>query len=80
MHETRIVENIFKYLKDRQDASRKKIKKVYIAVSEFGGIKEDHLKEHLKQAARGTEWQDLSIEILKAPFGAELEITKIDFQ
>ena len=80
MHETDILESIFKYLQDREDASRRKIKKVYMTISEFGGMKEAHLKEHLKRLAAGTKWEALGVELIMIPFGPELEITKIDFE
>lgn len=79
MHETHILERIFNYLQDREDTLQRKIKKVYITISEFGGIKEEHLRECLKKAASGTKWEMLEVEVIRIPFGPELEITKIDF-
>jgi Zn finger protein HypA/HybF involved in hydrogenase expression len=80
MHETHILENIFKYLQERQDAERRKINKVYITIPEFSGIKEAHLREHFKEAASGTKWERLEVEVTRIPFGPELEITRIDFE
>ncbi|MFH1440491.1 MAG: hydrogenase/urease maturation nickel metallochaperone HypA [Candidatus Omnitrophota bacterium] len=79
MHETHLLENIFKYLEKEEQSSSKKIKKIYISFSEFGGISEEHFLEHFKKESKGTKWASLEIEIQKVPYGAELEITRLDF-
>ena len=79
MHETHIVENIFKYLEEEENASGRKIKRIHIALSEFGGIGKEHFLEHYQDASRGSRWENLEIEIKSIPYGAELEITRIDF-
>ena len=79
MHETHIVENIFKYLEEEEKASNRKIKKIHIALSEFGGISGEHFLEHYQDSARGSRWENLEIGITRIPYGAELEITRIDF-
>ena len=80
MHETRLLEKIFQYLeKEEKKLGSKRIKKVYISLSEFGGIKEEHFGMHFNEAAMGTKWKSLKLEIKKIPFGPEIEITKLDF-
>jgi Zn finger protein HypA/HybF involved in hydrogenase expression len=80
MHEMHILQNIFKYLHGKEDSSKRKIKKVNITISEFSGLKEAHLREHLSDLSLGTKWENLAVEIRKVPFGPELEITRIDFE
>ena len=79
MHETHLLENIFQYLDREEKSSAKKIRKIYIALSEFGGISEEHFKEHYKKESQGTRWESLEIEIRKVPYGPELEIRRLDF-
>jgi len=79
MHETNLIKNIFQYLANEEKLSSKKIKKVYISLSEFGGISVEHLREQYKKESRGTKWESLDVEIKKIPFGPELEITQLDF-
>jgi Zn finger protein HypA/HybF involved in hydrogenase expression len=80
MHEKRLLENIFKYLEQEESSSSKRIKKMHISLSEFGGMDEEYFKEHYKNASCGTKWASLDIEIKKIPFGPELEITRLDFE
>ena len=49
-------------------------------VSEFGGISEEHFKEHYRKESHGTKWEALELEIKRIPYGPELEITKLDFE
>jgi Zn finger protein HypA/HybF involved in hydrogenase expression len=80
MHETHLFKNILKYLDEEEKISSKKITKVYISLSEFGSIRETHLKEHFKEEAAGTKWEGLEIEIIQVPFGPELEIIRLEFE
>lgn len=80
MHETRLLERIFQYLDAEEQSSSKKIKKIYISLSEFGGISKEHFLEHSKEESKGTKWELLEIEIKKVPYGPELEITKLDYE
>jgi Zn finger protein HypA/HybF involved in hydrogenase expression len=80
MHETSLLKNIFRYLDKEESLSSKRIKKIYVSLSEFGGMNEEYFKEHYKRASSGTKWESLDIEINKIPFGPELEITKLDFE
>lgn len=80
MHETHILENIFKYLESEEKASAKKITGICISLSDFGGISEKHFRDHYKLESIGTKWESLDIEIKKVPFGPELEITRLDFK
>jgi Zn finger protein HypA/HybF involved in hydrogenase expression len=79
MHETRLIENIFQYLDQEEKTSSRRIRKIYIALSEFGGINEEHFKEQYKKESQGTRWESLEIEIQKVPYGPELEIRQLDF-
>ena len=79
MHETHLIKKIFQYLDKEERASSKKISKIYISLSEFGDISEEHFREHYKKDSRGTRWELLQIEIKKIPYGPELEITQLDF-
>lgn len=79
MHETHLLANIFKYLDEEEKASSRRIKKVYISLSEFGGISEEHFRQHYIHQAAGTKWLALDMEFKKIPCGPELEITKLDF-
>jgi len=80
MHETRLLKNIFRYLDKEENLFSKRIKKIYISLSEFGGISEEHFRQHYKRGAVGTKWQSLELEIKRIPYGPELEITKLEFE
>lgn len=80
MHETHLIENILGFLEKEERASSKRIGKIYISISEFGGLSEEHFMEHYKDKAKGTKWEPLKIEVNKVPYGPELEITKIEFK
>jgi len=79
MHETRLIEDIFRYLDQEERLSSKRIKKICISLSEFGGLSAQHFKEQYQKESRGTKWESLDIEINKIPYGPELEITRLDF-
>lgn len=79
MHESYLLRHIFAYLDREQSLSSKRIKKVCISLSEFGGIDEEHLREHYKKESFGTKWESLELEIKKVSYGPELEITKLEF-
>ncbi len=79
MHQTHLLKNILNYLRDQERSSKKKITKIHILLSEFGGLSEEHLREHYKQVTAGTKWEHLDIEVKKVPYGPELEITRLDF-
>jgi Zn finger protein HypA/HybF involved in hydrogenase expression len=80
MHEAGLIKNIFQYLDGEERSSSRDIQKVYISLSEFGGISEEHFKEHYKKESRGTKWESIDLEIKRIPFGPELEITRLDFK
>jgi len=80
MHESHILGRIFEYLNREEKTSSKKIKKIYISLSEFGGISAEHFKEHYERKSAGTKWGALQMEIRKVPYGPELEITRLDFE
>lgn len=80
MHETRLLDTIFKYLRKQERETSRKIKKVYISLSEFGSIREEHLRDHFALESAGTRWESLVVEIERIPYGPELEITRLDFE
>ena len=80
MHETHILKNIFRYLAEKEKSSSRKIRKIYISLSEFGGIGKEHFLEHYKEETAGTKWEGLEVDLKMAAGGPELEITKIDFE
>lgn len=79
MHETRILGSIFEYLNEEERAASRKIRKIHITLSEFGGINKERFLGHFKEKSKGSKWEILEIEIKKVPYGPELEITKLDF-
>jgi len=80
MHETSLIKKIFQYIDRQEKLSSRKIKKIYVSLSEFGGIKEEHFKNHYRNEATGTRWERVDIEIKRIPYGPELEITRLDFE
>ncbi|MCX5702005.1 MAG: hydrogenase/urease maturation nickel metallochaperone HypA [Candidatus Omnitrophica bacterium] len=80
MHEAHLIENILQYLNQEEKQSSKRVRKIYISLSEFGGVNEAHFKEQYKKESAGTKWETLEIEIKKIPYGKELEITQLDFE
>ena len=79
MHETHLIENIFLYLDQEEKTSSRRIRKICIALSEFGGISEEHFRQHYKKESQGTRWESLEIDIQKVTYGPELEIRRLDF-
>lgn len=80
MHHSGLIKNIFQYLGEEEKLSSRNIKKIYISLSEFGGINEEHFKEQYKKESRGTKWESIDLETRRIPFGPELEITQLDFE
>jgi Zn finger protein HypA/HybF involved in hydrogenase expression len=80
MHQTHLLEKILQYLDKEEKSALRRIKKVYISLSEFGGINENHFKGCLKEKSRGSRWESLDIEVRKVAYGPELEITRLDFE
>ncbi len=79
MHNTHLFKSIISYLESQENKTSRKIKKVYICLSEFGSLNSKHFFEHYSQAVCGTRWEGLEIVISTIPFGPELEITGLDF-
>lgn len=80
MHETHLIENILEFLKKEERDSSKEIGKIYVSLSEFGGLSEAHFMEHYRDKTKGTKWEGLKIEFNKVSYGSELEITRIEFK
>jgi len=80
MHETHLIGNILRYLEEEEKRSRAKIEKIYVSISEFGGLTKEHFMEHFQEGAKGTKWGSLAIEFKDVPYGPELEITKLEFK
>jgi Zn finger protein HypA/HybF involved in hydrogenase expression len=80
MHEIAILKNIFQYLDKEEKQSLRKIKKIYISLSEFGSINEEDFRQHYKDASTGTRWASLDIRVQKVSYGPELAITRLDFE
>lgn len=79
MHDTHLLKNILKYFESQEKLSSRQLKKVNIAISEFGSFSKEHFLEHYRQAVCGTKWEALKLEVDSVPFGPELEITGIEF-
>ncbi|MCG8432178.1 MAG: hypothetical protein MJA29_13535 [Candidatus Omnitrophica bacterium] len=77
MHESHLFRNLLSYLDTEQQTSSKKIRKIRVTLSEFGGITPGHFLGHFRDASHGTSWEKLDIEISRIPYGPEMEITKI---
>lgn len=80
MHESHLFKNVLRYLEEEQKSSSGRIKKIYVSLSAFGGLSEEHFREHFQEASRGTSWDSLDMEVKKIPYGAEFEITKVEFE
>ena len=80
MHETLLIKNILHYLDKEEKSSSRRIKRICLLLSEFGGISAEHFREHYKEQSRGTKWESLELEIKRIPYGAELEVTQLDFE
>lgn len=79
MHETHLIDNILKYLESEESKTRRKIKKIHVTLSEFGGISPEHFIGHYQEAVCGTRWSKVEIKINKVAYGSELAINRIDF-
>ena len=80
MHDTHLLKSIFKYLENQEGLSSRKIKKVYLSISEFGSLNKEHFLEHYRRAVCGSRWQNLEVVVEIIPFGPELEITGLEFK
>jgi Zn finger protein HypA/HybF involved in hydrogenase expression len=80
VHEKHLFDKIISYLENEEKSSSKKIIKICISLSEFGGLSKEHFLEHFQEAAKLTRWKNLDIEFKSVPFGSEFEITKIVFK
>ena len=80
MHEKALFKNMFRYLGSEESRASRKIRKLCVSVSEFGGIKTEHFLEHYRNFSAGTRWEDVEIELKMMPYGPEFEITRIDFE
>jgi Zn finger protein HypA/HybF involved in hydrogenase expression len=80
MHETHLIDNILGFLEKEERDSSRKIGKIYVSLSEFGGLSKEHFMEHYIDKTKGTRWEALEIEFNKVPCGPEMEITKIEFK
>ncbi|MDD5561812.1 MAG: hypothetical protein PHT50_06785 [Candidatus Omnitrophica bacterium] len=80
MHDTHLFKNILKYLEEQEELSSRKVKKIFVSISEFGALNKEHFLEHYKQAVSGSKWQDLEVAVNVIPFGPELEITGLEFK
>ena len=79
MHEIHLTENILKYLAREEASAQRRIKKIYVRLSEFGGISPGHFLEHFRESSAGSRWQGLEVEVQNIPYGPELEISRIEF-
>ena len=79
MHDTHLFKSIISYLESQENKTSRKIKKVYICLSEFGSLNKEHFLKHYNRAVCGTKWEGLEIAISTIPFGSELEITGLEF-
>jgi|GEM_PF-778933 len=80
MHDTHLFKSILKYLEDQEGSSSRRIRKVQLTISEFGGLSKEHLLEHFKDVvSNNSRWQGLEAEVRIIPFGPELEITGLEF-
>ena len=79
MHDIHLLKSILKYLEDQEGLSSRKIKRIFISISEFGALSKEQFLAHYKQAVCGTKWEALEIAIDIIPFGPELEITGLEF-
>jgi len=80
MHETHLIKNILGFLEKEERDSSRQIGKIYVSLSEFGGLSKEHFMEHYIDKTKGTKWETLKIEVSKIPYGPEMEITKIEFK
>ena len=80
MHETHLIGNIYQYLDQEEKLSCKRIRKIYIALSQFGSISIEHFREQYRKESQGTKWESLELDIKRIPYGPELEITQLDFE
>jgi hypothetical protein len=80
MHDTHLIKSIFRYLDKEEKSGARRITKIYISLSEFGGINEKHFIEQYRKESQGTKWESLKIQIKKVPYGPELKIVRLDFE
>jgi len=79
MHETHLFNHLFKYLAQEEKQAKRKISKIYVTLSEFGGMDKEHFLEHFQQACPGKKWLEVEIEFKTVTHGTEFQISRIDF-
>lgn len=82
MHETGLAESIIEALRKLQAERTEPIQVARLQVGELSGISPGHLEEHFREAAEGTEFEGIKLEIevcglsVKCEFcGALFELT-----
>ncbi len=79
MHETHLFNHLFKYLAEEEKQAKRKISKIYVTISEFGGMDKEHFLSHFRHSCPENKWQKIEVEFKTAAYGAEFQIDKIDF-
>ncbi|MCM8771432.1 MAG: hydrogenase/urease maturation nickel metallochaperone HypA [Candidatus Omnitrophica bacterium] len=79
MHEAHLINSIFSYLETEEERAGRPVKKIYVSISEFSNISEEHFRQHYREQSQGTRWESLDIEIKKIPYGKEFRIDRIEF-
>lgn len=81
MHETKFFKDILEIIRSEQAKhTDKRIKCLHFELSEFGGWDEAHFRQHIREAFRETELQNVSFEIMKVELGPEARLVSISFE
>ena len=79
MHETHLFQNLVKYLDEEERTSDKKISRIHVNLSKFGGLSKEHFLSHFAEVTKASDWKDLKIEFTDIPYGPEFEITELEY-
>jgi hypothetical protein len=79
MHETHLFKNLIAYLHEEERVSCRRIEKIHVELSDFGGLSQEHFMEHYLAGCAGTPWEHVALEFTRVPYGPEFAITRIDY-
>lgn len=81
MHESFLIQNMFKIVEDvARDNGSKPVEAITVELSEFGSMDEDHFRFHFDEVIKGTVWQKVKLDIQKVPFGEEAKLVSVRFR
>lgn len=78
MHESSLMQGMLKAIEDvRSKNNGRRVRKITVALAEFGGITEEHFRTHFLEATQGTDLESARLEIRKVSFGLDARLVEV---